>query len=53
MTDSLAAADEVTLLDVPEPVESDPFEDVVTDEVVLLDVIHLDLADVEVIWEVP
>ena len=54
MNDSFAA-DEV-LLDVPEQVETDPFEDVVTEEIVELDLIRLDLSDVEVVWvetEVP
>jgi hypothetical protein len=49
MKDNFADHDEVILLDVPEPVETDPFEDLVTDEIVLLDVIRLDLADVELL----
>ena len=41
------------LLDVPEPVElesgieTEPFEDAVTNEIVLLDIIRLDTADIE------
>jgi len=44
------SAEGVILLDVPEPSESapDPFEDAVTDEIVLLDVMRIDPADLEV-----
>ena len=48
---SLAEADE--LIDVPEAAECDPFEDLfeddVTGEIVLLDVMRLDLADIELL----
>ena len=44
------AVQDVILLDVPEPSESaDPFEDAVTDEIVLLDVMRVDPADIEVL----
>ncbi|HEY5921383.1 MAG TPA: hypothetical protein VIV11_06920 [Kofleriaceae bacterium] len=52
MKDSFAVNDELILLDhgdVPEPAETDPFEDATTDEIVLLDVIRIDLADVELL----
>ena len=33
-----------------EVIESDPFEDVVTEEIVLLDMMRLETAEVEVLW---
>lgn len=52
MKDSFADADEVILLenrDVPEPSETDPFEDAITEEIVRLDVRRLALVDVELL----
>jgi hypothetical protein len=52
MKDSVAVVGELDVpdhADVPEHVGSDPFEDAVTDEIVMLDVIRLDLAEVELL----
>ena len=50
MTDNFADSDEVILLDHANELEpTDPFEDAVTDEIVLLDVFRVDLADVELL----
>jgi hypothetical protein len=55
MKDSFAAIDGVILgaspraNDVPELVEHEPFEDEVTGEIVLLDVMRLELTDIEVL----
>lgn len=52
MKDSFADDDEVILLenrDVPEAVLTDPFEDAITDEIVMLDLMRLDLADIELL----
>ena len=35
--------------DVPEAVEEDPFEDAITNEIVLLDLMRVDPADVELL----
>ena len=59
MTDSFADYDELILtdtrqgadacVDVPEAIVTDPFEDAITEEIVILDVIRLDLADIELL----
>jgi hypothetical protein len=52
MKDSITGRDVVMLLenrDVPEQCELDPFEDVVTEEIVMLDVMRLDLVDIELL----
>lgn len=51
MKDSFAAPDEVIVRanDVPEVIDENPFEDDVTGEIVLLDVMRLDVADLEVV----
>jgi hypothetical protein len=52
MKNSITDHDEVMLLvnrDVPASVEADPFEDAITEEIVMLDVVRLDLVDVELL----
>jgi hypothetical protein len=59
MTDSLADYDELILIDtlqgadacvdVPEAIVTDPFEDAVTEEIVMLDEMRLDLVDIELL----
>jgi hypothetical protein len=52
MKNSITDHDEVMLLvnrDVPPLVEADPFEDAITEEMVMLDVVRLDLVDVELL----
>lgn len=58
MKNSFAAPDEVIVRanerslganDVPEAIEHDPFEDDLTGEIVLLDVVRLHIAEVEVL----
>jgi hypothetical protein len=52
MKATFADAAEVILLehrDVPEPSETDPFEDAITEEIVRLDVRRLEVVDVELL----
>ena len=59
MTDSLADYDELILIDtlqgadacvdIPEAIITDPFEDAVTEEIVVLDEMRLDLTDIELL----
>jgi hypothetical protein len=52
MNGSITDCDVVLLLDnrdVPEQCAIDPFEDAVTEEVILLDVMRLDLVDIELL----
>lgn len=51
MTDRLADEDEILLenLDIPEPLEADPFEDAVTDEMLMLELLTLDPTDLELL----
>ena len=52
MNDSITDRDVVILLenrDVPEHIDPDPFEDGVAEEIVLLDVMRLELADIELL----
>lgn len=59
MTDSLADYDELILIDtlqgadacvdVPDAIITDPFEDAVTEEIVVLDEMRLDLTDIELL----
>lgn len=59
MTDSFAAYDELILIDtlqgadacvdIPDAIVTDPFEDAVTEEIVVLDEIRLDLSDIELL----
>lgn len=59
MMDSLADYDELILIDtlqgadacvdVPDAIITDPFEDAVTEEIVVLDEMRLDLADIELL----
>jgi hypothetical protein len=36
-------------LDVPEPIEADPFEDAITDELLMLELLTLDPTDLELL----
>jgi len=59
MTDSFADYDELILIDtlqgsdscvdVPDAIITDPFEDAVTEEIVVLDEMRLDLTDIELL----
>lgn len=59
MTDSLADYDELILIDtlqgadacvdVPDAIITDPFDDAVTEEIVVLDEMRLDLTDIELL----
>lgn len=49
---SITDCDVVMLLDnrdIPAQFEADPFEDAITEEIVMLDVVRLDLVDVELL----
>lgn len=49
MTDEFLDDDELLLenLDIPEPIEADPFEDAITDEIAMLELLTLDPTDLE------
>ncbi len=53
MTEKLSDLDddEVVLenLDIPEPLETDPFEDAITDELLMLELLTLDPTDLELL----
>jgi hypothetical protein len=52
VTDSLADYDELVVLepsDVPEPVEIDPIEERVTEEIVVLDLVKLGSGEIELL----